>query len=282
VLESPLAGWIGISELIQAYDTLEVLPEAKIQLNVQVLPGARCHQLSVVKQRRHASCGFHALRNVRESIGALEGPSAVQDTAAHRLMCLRRMAVAETFEEDFYRMKRQMDGCASFDFELEILEEEQMHWAVQHTTGCALLGQPPDRVTVLMDFVTRNDYNTPKVIEEYQQTIQQLLDGTAKSVGFAVGCFNHWISFAASTASGSLEILLSDSQNRTVFRFSSSEECVQAHEDAEERDKDSFIRRELNHLDASQAQKEHWWMYGVGAASQLQPLNCTHSTAQSD
>ena len=32
------------------------------------------------------------------------------------------------------RMKRQMDGCTSFDFELEILEEEQMHWAVQHTT----------------------------------------------------------------------------------------------------------------------------------------------------
>ena len=31
-------------------------------------------------------------------------------------------------------MKRQMDGCTSFDFELEILEEEQMHWAVQHTT----------------------------------------------------------------------------------------------------------------------------------------------------
>ena len=29
--------------------------------------------------------------------------------------------------------------------------------------GCALLGQPPDRVTVLMDFVTRNDYNTPQV-----------------------------------------------------------------------------------------------------------------------
>merc|ERR1712166_911975 len=67
-----------------------------------------------------------------------------------------------------------------------ILEEEQMHWAVQHTTGCALLGQPPDRVTVLMDFVTRNDYNTPQVIEDYQKTIHQLLDGSAKSVGFAV------------------------------------------------------------------------------------------------
>merc|ERR1712166_1113405 len=116
--------------------------------------------------------------------------------------------------------------------------------------------------TVLMDFVTRNDYNTPQVIEDYQQTIHQLLDGSAKSVGFAVGCFNHWISFAASTASGSLEILLSDSQNRTVFRFNSREECVQAHEAAEERDKDSFIVREMNHMDVSQAQKEHWWMYG--------------------
>ena len=56
----------------------------------------------------------------------------------------------------------------------------------------------------------------------------------------------------ASTASGSLEILLSDSQNRTVFRFNSREECVQAHEAAEERDKDSFIVREMNHMDVSQ------------------------------
>merc|ERR1711865_334625 len=131
ILESPLSGWIGMSHLIQAYDTLEVLPDQRIQLHTKQLPGAQCHQVSVVKQRRHASCGFHALRNVRESIGALEGPSALQDTAAHRLVCLRRMALAETFEEDFYRMKRQMDGCASFDRQYEILEEEQMTWAVQ-------------------------------------------------------------------------------------------------------------------------------------------------------
>ena len=61
----------------------------------------------------------------------------------------------------------------------------------------------------------------------------------------------------ASTASGSLEILLSDSQNRTVFRFTSREECVQAHEAAEERDKDSFIVREMNHMDVSQVTPLH-------------------------
>ena len=39
VLESPLAGWIGITDLIQAYDALEVS---------HYRPGGKCKALSVV------------------------------------------------------------------------------------------------------------------------------------------------------------------------------------------------------------------------------------------